>query len=49
MLADADGRRRWARNGQRRVHAHFLAFAQIGAWLTLLDRALDAAAPPTAG
>jgi trehalose synthase len=38
MLADVPRRRVWARNAQRRVHAHFLVFAQVAAWLRLLGR-----------
>jgi trehalose synthase len=43
MLRDAAARQGWARNAQRHVHANFLVFAQLRAWLRLLDRALDAA------
>lgn len=41
MLADVEARRTWARNAQRRVHAHFLVFAQLGSWLRVLGRVLD--------
>jgi trehalose synthase len=40
MLADVEGRRVWARNAQRRVHSHFLVFAQVGSWLELLAGAV---------
>jgi hypothetical protein len=39
MLADVPRRHVWARNGQRRVHAHFLVLAQLGAWMRLLAHA----------
>jgi trehalose synthase len=41
MLRDAAARQGWARNAQRQVHTNFLVFAQLRAWLRLLDGALD--------
>lgn len=43
MLADAAARQKWARHAQRRVHAHFLVLGQLGQWMQLLSRVLDAA------
>jgi trehalose synthase len=43
MLGDAAARRGWARNAQRHVHGHFLVFAQLAAWMRLLDGVLDGA------
>jgi trehalose synthase len=45
MLGDAPARRAWARNAQRHVHANFLVFAQLRAWLRMLEGALDATPP----
>jgi trehalose synthase len=41
MLGAAADRRAWARNAQRHVHANFLVFAQLQAWLRLFARLLD--------
>jgi len=43
MLADPRQRERWGANGQRRVHEHFLVFAQLASWVRLLNGLIDRA------